>query len=310
MLGQDLAYVALVSKDVERACRLLGHHLGLGRSDLDDGMGGRLPVFSVGDSALAIYPLGHPGVAGETRTGVHHIALAVPDLSSGVTAAESAGVPIAGAPHKALGGRNRIALDAAATAGVKTFLTEQIAIDRGRTPLIQRLDHLGIASADNKAAIAVWNGQLNRPIESQQTDIETTIPVESFTSDTHGVVYHTRSPVVVGGLRVAFITVGDTDLEFLQDLDPRHPGRVDHGTAGTTRQDQGAIAKFVATRGQGLHHIAMKTPDIDAVLSGLDKAGVPVIDRKGRPGSRAGLIGFLHPQAMGGILLHFDERAA
>ena len=166
----------------------------------------------------------------------------------------------------------------------------------------------GVASADNRMAIAAWNNRLGCPIESQQTDMEVMIPVESFTSDTHGVVYHTRAPVPVGGLRVAFLTVGDTDLEFLQNFDPRQAGQVDHGSSGSTRQDQGAIAKFVATRGAGLHHIAMKTPDIDAVLRGLDSAGVPVIDKKGRPGSRAGLIGFVHPRGMGGVLLHFDER--
>lgn len=308
MLGQDLAYVALVSKDLERACDLLGRHLGLKRSDLDDGQRGLTPTFAIGASALALYPPGHPGVGGETKTGVHHIALAAADLSLGLAAAETAGIAAIGAEHAGLGGRRRIALDPGTTAGVKTFMTEPLALERSNAPLIERLDHLGIASADNKAAIAAWNGRLKRPIESQQTDIETMIPVESFTSDTHGVVYHTREPVVVGGLRVAFITVGDTDLEFLQNFDPRHPGRVDHGTAGTTRQDQGAIAKFVASRGQGLHHIAMKTPDIDAVLAWLDKAGVQVIDKKGRPGSRAGLIGFVHPQAMGGVLLHFDER--
>ena len=134
------------------------------------------------------------------------------------------------------------------------------------------------------------------------------IPVESFTSDRHGVVYHTRDPIPVGGLRVAFITVGDTDLELLQNFDPRQKGMVDHGTAGTTRQDQGAIARFVAARGPGLHHIAMKTPDINGVLQKLDKAGVALIDKKGRPGSRAGLIGFIHPKSTSGVLMHFDER--
>ncbi len=122
------------------------------------------------------------------------------------------------------------------------------------------------------------------------------IPVESFTSDKHGVVYHSRAPIPVGGLRVAFITVGDTDLEFLQNFNPQQKGTVDHGSSGTTRQDQGAIAKFVASRGAGLHHVAMKTPDINAVLHNLDAAGVPVIDKKGRPGSRAGLIGFRAPE--------------
>lgn len=308
MLGDELAYVALVTRDVDAAADVLGRDLGLQRSDLGDGADGRITMFSIGDSALALFPPGHAGVGGETRTGVHHIALASNSLDDGKRAAEAAGVAVATAPERGLGGRGRLAIEAGSTAGVRTYITERFDLPRGKAPLIERLDHLGIASADNAEAIAAWNGRLGRPIESQQTDMETIIPVESFTSNKHGVVYHAREPVIVGGLRVAFITVGDTDLEFLQNFDPRHPGRVDHGTAGNTRQDQGAIAKFVASRGAGLHHIAMKTPDINAVLAGLDRAGVPVIDRKGRPGSRAGLIGFVHPKALGGVLLHFDER--
>ena len=308
MLGDELAYVALVVRDQDLAAGVLGRDLGLRRSDVDDGAGGRVPVFAIGDSALALFPPGHPGVAGEARTGVHHIALASPSLDDAKRAADAADVSVATTPEDSLGGRQRLAIDPHATAGVRTYITEPLAIDRGKAPLIERLDHLGIASAGNLEAIAAWNGKLKRPIESQQTDMETMIPVESFTSDRHGVVYHSREPIIVGGLRVAFITVGDTDLEFLQNFDPRHPGRVDHGTSGTTRQDPGAIAKVVATRGAGLHHIAMKTSDINAVLAGLDKAGVPVIDKVGRPGSRAGLIGFVHPKGMGGVLLHFDER--
>jgi hypothetical protein len=138
--------------------------------------------------------------------------------------------------------------------------------------------------------------------------MELMIPVESFTSDTHGVVYHTREPVPVGGLRVAFVTVGDTELEFLQNFDPRHPAVVQRDAPGSTRQDQGAIAKFIAKRGTGLHHLAFKTSDINAVLSDLSRARLPVIDTQGRPGSRSGLIGFVRPAGFGGVLIHFDQR--
>jgi methylmalonyl-CoA/ethylmalonyl-CoA epimerase len=307
-LGRNLAYVALVVNDTEKTAQVLGRELGLKRNDLDDGTGQRLPVFAIGESALALFPHGHPGVDGETRPGVHHIALGVDHLDDGLAVAEEAGVPALGKIETGLGGRSRIALSPDRTAGIKTWLTERISIDRAKAPLIDRLDHLGIASADNQEGIAAWSHRLGCPIESQQTDMEVMIPVESFTSDKHGVVYHSRAPIPVGGLRVAFITVGDTDLEFLQNFDPRQTGVVDHGSSGTTRQDQGAIAKFVASRGAGLHHIAMKTPDINAVLRNLDAAGVPVIDKKGRPGSRAGLIGFVHPKGMGGVLFHFDER--
>lgn len=306
--GRDLAYVALVVNDTETTARVLGRELGLKRNDLDDGTGKRLPVFAIGESALALFPQGHPGVGGEERAGVHHIALGVDHLDDGLAFAEKAGVPAAGKSEIGLGGRRRVALDPDQTSGIKTWLTERVSIDRATAPLIERLDHLGIASADNQAAIAAWSHRLGCPVESQQTDMEVMISVESFTSDKHGVVYHSRAPVPVGGLRVAFITVGDTDLEFLQNFDPRQKGAVDHGSSGTTRQDQGAIAKFVASRGAGLHHVAMKTPDINAVLRNLDAAGVPVIDKKGRPGSRAGLIGFVHPKGTGGVLFHFDER--
>ncbi len=307
MLGDDLAYVALVSRDVETAARVFERDMGLRRADLDAG-DGKVPVISVGESALVLCPPGHPLVENETRPGVHHIALGVRDLAAGLAEAERAGVKAAGKVEAGLGGRRRIALEPSGTAAVKTWLTEPVDLERVRGPWIERLDHLGIASADNPASIAAWTTRLKRPIESQQTDMEVMIPVESFTSDKYGVVYHSRKPVPVGGLRVTFITVGDTELEFLQNFDPRQPGQVDHGSAGTTRQDQGAIAKFVATRGAGLHHVALKTPDINGVLAALDRAGVPLIDKTGRPGSRAGLIGFIHPKAFGGVLVHFDER--
>lgn len=309
MLGRDLAYVALAVTDDDGAARVLGRELALKRTDIDDGHGGRIPLFTVGQSALALFPLGHPGIDGWDRPGVHHIALGCPHLDDGLAQADKAGMAaLSGKLQPGLGGRRRVSLDPATTANIRTVLTERIDLDRAKAPLIERLDHLGIASADNRAGIATWSTRLGLPIESQQTDMEVMIPVESFTSDRHGVVYHSRDPIPVGGLRVTFITVGDTDLELLENFDPRQKGTVDHGTSGTTRQDQGAIARFVASRGPGLHHIAMKTPDINAVLKGLDAAGVNVIDKKGRPGSRAGLIGFIHPKSTSGVLIHFDER--
>ena len=93
-------------------------------------------------------------------------------------------------------------------------------------------------------------------------------------------------------------------------FDPGQDGAVNHGRAGSTRQDQGAIARFVASRGRGLHHLALKTSDIDALLARLAAAGRPLIDVRGRPGSRRARIGFLHPRALGGVLLHFVERSA
>jgi 4-hydroxyphenylpyruvate dioxygenase-like putative hemolysin len=311
MLGRDLAYVALVARDVAGPAAVF-ERLGLARSEIEDGSGGRVTAFAAGDSTLVLFPEGHPFVGEDSRPGVHHIALGVPDLTEGLARAGELAGAGPGRPARGLGGRARVALDAARLAGIRTWLTEPLERPPHRPPhrsaAVERVDHLGIASADNLGAIAAWCDRLGCPLESQQTDMEVTIAVESFTSDRHGVVYHTRPPVPVGGLRVAFVTVGDTELEFLQPFDPRHPAVVDRGEAGTTRQDQGAIGRFLARRGAGLHHLALKTPDIDAALTDLDRAGLPLIDRQGRPGSRAGRIGFIDPAGMGGILVHLDER--
>ena len=148
----------------------------------------------------------------------------------------------------------------------------------------------------------------NLELESQQTDMEVEIAVESFTSDKYGVVYHTRPPRPVGGLRVAFITVGDCELELLQNFDPAQGSLVDRAGAGTTRQDQGAIARYVATRGAGLHHVALRVSDIDSALAEVERDGYATIDRVGRPGSRRARIGFVQPGALGGVLLHFVQR--
>lgn len=309
MLGRDLAYVALVAKDVAAPSMIFEKLLGLKRTDLDDGNGGKVATFACGQSAIAVFPVGHPYVGAEAKAGVHHIALGASNIEKAVSAAADAGVSaVTGVAAPGLGGRKRIELEASSLCGIRTWIVEPLDTLPGSSSAVERIDHLGIASADNRAAVGAWTDRLGCVLESQQTDMEVLIAVESFTSDKHGVVYHSRPPVPVGGLRVSFITVGDTELEFLQNFDPRHPAMIDHSSSGTTRQDQGAITKFIASRGAGLHHLAFKTPDINRVLSDLERAGVTVIDKKGRPGSRAGLIGFVNPSAMGGILVHFDER--
>ena len=288
-----LSYVALISRDIPAAQRLLGEVLGLPRVVLDTG-DGTVPVFAVGQAALALFAPGDLFVDGATRTGVHHIGLDYGDAP-----------PAAGPVRAGLGGNPRRAFGE--PLGVRTFLASILDIPRGQG-IVDRIDHLGIASADNQAAIAVFSGEMGLPIESQQTDMEVETAIESFTSDKYGVVYHTRTPRVVGGLRVAFLTAGDCELEFLQNFDPSHGAELNHGAAGNTRQDQGAITRFIAAHGAGLHHVALKTPDIDAALAAMERAGARMIDRTGRPGSRRARIGFVHPGSFGGVLFHFVER--
>jgi catechol 2,3-dioxygenase-like lactoylglutathione lyase family enzyme len=295
MTGPAVSYVALISRDVPAACRLLGEVLGLRRSvcSTEDG---EVPVFAVGAAALALFGPGDRFVDGAARTGVHHIGL---DFGDAVPAS------VVGAERAGLGGGVRRAL--ADIVGVRAFAAVRPDIAQGGGLLVERIDHLGVACADNQAAIAVFGG-LGLAVESQQTDVEVETVVESFTSDKYGVVYHARAPRVAGGLRVAFLTAGDCELEFLQNFDPSHGAALPSGAAGTTRQDQGAITRFIAAHGAGLHHVALKTPDIDGALAALERAGVRMIDRVGRPGSRRARIGFVHPGSFGGVLFHLVQR--
>jgi catechol 2,3-dioxygenase-like lactoylglutathione lyase family enzyme len=304
-----LAYVALVSNDVEATCTVLGKHLGMPRTELAGADGSTVPTFSVGRSALAVFRVGDPLVGGHDRTGVHHIALAVDDLDGAARDVEALGLgPVARGAIPGPGGRPWFEIPSELTCGVRTRVTMPLELAPHTSGAIERIDHLGIAAVDVAEAEKVFASKLGFEVESRQTDMEVSMAVESFTSDKYGVVYHSRKPQPVGGLRVVFITVGDCELEFLANFDPRQPGEVEHGRAGDTRQDQGAIARYVDSRGPGLHHIALKSPDIDATLETLHRAGVPLIDRQGRPGSRRARIGFVQPKGFGGILMHVVER--
>lgn len=304
-----LAYVALVVSDVEAAAGVFQRDFGLQRADCAAGQSGRMvPVLPVGQSALALFAPGDPFVDGETRPGIHHIALGVGDP---LAAARATGIPVVEpALSEGLDGARRVLLSPRATAGVLTYLTEPLRLERASGGVVERIDHLGVASLDNRAAIEAFSKKLGCPLESRQTDLEVQIAVESFTSDKYGTVYHPRPPEPVHGLRVAFITVGDCELEFLEEFDPATGAAVTPGQPGSTRQDQGAIGRFIAARGPGLHHLALKVPDINQTLAALARAGHALIDRVGRPGSRRALIAFVHPKSLFGLLLHLVQRDA
>ena len=108
----------------------------------------------------------------------------------------------------------------------------------------------------------------------------------------------------------AFITIGEGELEFLQNLDQASANEITYGGSGSTRQDQSVISRYIASRGPGLHHVALKVRDIDGLLATLHQAGHTLIDRVGRPGSRLGRIGFIHPASLGGWLVHLVQREA
>jgi len=94
------------------------------------------------------------------------------------------------------------------------------------------------------------------------------------------------------GVRDVLLQIGNSEIELLEP----------------TRDDTG-VAKFLATKGEGMHHICFESDDVDAELEGAKAKGIEVIDQKPRLGL-AGMICFLHPKANHGVLVEFATPLA
>ncbi|MDO8616536.1 MAG: methylmalonyl-CoA epimerase [Dehalococcoidia bacterium] len=106
-----------------------------------------------------------------------------------------------------------------------------------------------------------------------------------FYRDTLGLHVHAQDTVQDQGVKAALLTIGRSEIELLEPLSP-----------------ESAVGKFLARKGEGLHHICFQTPDVDAELEGLKAKGVELVDQKPRRGL-AGMICFLHPKAARGVLV-------
>ena len=106
-----------------------------------------------------------------------------------------------------------------------------------------------------------------------------------------GLKAHHREEIAGFGVAIATIQVGATELELVQGTTPDSP-----------------ITKFVATRGAGLHHIALEVDDIDAALRKLSAQGIPLIDTVARPGKQGSRVAFIHPKATSKVLCELVER--
>ena len=296
-----LAYIAVSSRNPSALHKLLSECLQLDYFSLDT-PDASIDAYGVGDTALAVFPVGSMFLS-KDKPGVDHLAFSTRN------AKDAASLFINDAKHSSgINGAQQIQVPEELTQGVFSRFTSIANLRGNRTEFVERMDHIGIASNSNIIAESIFSGKLGLPVESRQTDMEVKVSMESFTSDKYGVIYKTRPPETMGGLRVSFITIGDTELELLENFNDQHRAEITHGTPGNTKQDQGAITKYIDKYGPGLHHVAFKTPDINKTLKHLEKHNFKLIDTRGREGSRRSLIGFIHPASTGGVLIHFVER--
>lgn len=91
-------------------------------------------------------------------------------------------------------------------------------------------------------------------------------------------------------VKIGFLPCGDSELELLEPINP----------------DSG-IGRYLAKRGEGLHHICLEVDDIEQMLADLKSKGAALIDETPRRGAH-GRVAFLHPKAAHGVLIELVER--
>jgi len=92
-------------------------------------------------------------------------------------------------------------------------------------------------------------------------------------------------------VRVAMLPLGESRIELLE-----------------ATSDDSPISKFLAKRGPGIHHVALRVANIKTVLADLKAKGARLIDEEPRAGAGGCLVAFIHPSSTGGVLIELVER--
>jgi methylmalonyl-CoA/ethylmalonyl-CoA epimerase len=131
--------------------------------------------------------------------------------------------------------------------------------------VLTRIDHVGIACLDLAEKVA-------------------------FYESTFGLIVVSREVNEAQGVREAMLHVADgpAGASYVQLLEPLGPDT--------------PVGKFIAKRGEGVHHIGYGVQDVSAALATLGADGLRLIDERPRHGSMGASIAFVHPAAMGGVL--------
>jgi len=93
-------------------------------------------------------------------------------------------------------------------------------------------------------------------------------------------------------VRVAFLPVGESRLELLEPT-----------------SEESTIAKFLAKRGEGFHHVAFETDEIEGAWKDAEKQGLRLIDKVPRSGAHGTKVGFIHPKSTFGVLIELVQES-
>lgn len=132
--------------------------------------------------------------------------------------------------------------------------------------MVNKVDHIGIAVENLDEAL-------------------------KFYEETLGIKCTSKEVVEDQKVKVAFLPIGDTEVELLESTD-----------------ENGAIAKFIEKRGQGVQHIAYRVDNIEEAIAEMKGKGIRMIDEEPRYGAGGAKIAFLHPKSTFGVLIELCER--
>lgn len=141
------------------------------------------------------------------------------------------------------------------------------------TPLLTRIDHVGIACRDLEASIEFYVAAFGLVVAGRETN------------EAQG--------VKEAMLHVADAPGGASYVQLLEPLSPETP-----------------VGKFLETRGEGVHHIGYGVVDVAAALDELSSGGIRLVDERPRHGSLGASIAFLHPKSVGGVLTELVQASA
>ncbi|HKB30496.1 MAG TPA: methylmalonyl-CoA epimerase [Streptosporangiaceae bacterium] len=131
--------------------------------------------------------------------------------------------------------------------------------------MLTRIDHVGIACHDLAEKIEFYEAEFGLSVVSREINEEQGV---------HEAMLH-----------VADAPAGSSYVQLVQPLHPDTP-----------------VGRFLARRGEGLHHVAYGVTDITAALATIGGRGIRLLDKRPRHGSMGASIAFLHPRDVGGVL--------
>lgn len=132
--------------------------------------------------------------------------------------------------------------------------------------MVKKVDHIGIAVKNLEETLKFYTDVLGMNLEGTEIVEEQKV-------------------------KVAFLPIGDTEMELLESTDK-----------------EGPIARYIDKKGEGVQHIAYRVDDIEKAIEEMKAKGIRMIDEKPRYGAGGAKIAFLHPKSTHGVLVELCQR--